>query len=432
VTDASPPPRPPAPGSAAPLTLKQIVEGGLCIGCGLCRSLAGPGRLDWVMTPDGRERPVERRPLDLATLGRINAVCPGTHAPGPRAHDQSEQARRDVVWGSAEHLAIAVAGRPDVRHRGSSAGVLSALGQHLLASGRARFVLHVAPSPGRPMRSEARLSFDAVSILEGAGSRYGPAAPLMDFTALLDREQPFALIAKPCDVGAVRRLGKLDPRVDEYLRYALTFFCGGASDLSKSEDVTRKFGVHERELRLFRYRGHGNPGLTRLETHDGRGFEMTYQEMWEDEATWGIQPRCKICPDSIGECADIVACDVWPGGGPTGETKGWNGVVVRTVRGHELYREALAAGALMETGTTTFRELDEFQPHQVRKKRAVWARFAGMRATGMAVPEADELRLPECARQNRWQENLDEARGARRRARSGALGEPPARPREGE
>ncbi|HEX3849181.1 MAG TPA: Coenzyme F420 hydrogenase/dehydrogenase, beta subunit C-terminal domain [Steroidobacteraceae bacterium] len=419
---------PPAAGRR-PLTLKQIVEGGLCIGCGLCRSLAGRDSLDWVMTPEGRERPIERRPLEAATLERINQVCPGTHVPGTGAQDRSERAGRDTVWGSAEHLAIAVARDPDVRHRGSSAGVLSALGEYLLASGRVQFVLHVAASRQKPLRTEARLSFDAVSVLEGAGSRYGPAAPLADFAQVLDRGQPFALIAKPCDVGAVRALGRLDPRVGKHLRHALTFFCGGASDLSKSEDVARKFGVHERDLTLFRYRGHGNPGPTRLETRDGRAFEMTYREMWEDEATWGIQPRCKICPDSIGESADIVACDVWPGGGPTGETEGWNGVLVRTPRGHELYRDALAAGVLVETRTASFRELDDFQPHQVRKKRAVWARFAGMRAAGMAVPQADELRLPECARLNTWRENLDEARGARRRARSGALREPPAAPR---
>ena len=50
------------------------------------------------------------------------------------------------------------------------------------------------------MRTDRRLSFDAASVLEGAGSRYGPVAPLADFRELLDRGEPFALIAKPCDI----------------------------------------------------------------------------------------------------------------------------------------------------------------------------------------------------------------------------------------
>ena len=152
-----------------PLSLEQIVEGGLCIGCGLCRALAGPDNIDFVLTPEGRDRPVPRRPLDLAALAQINAICPGTRVEGASPATQTADAVHDVVWGSAEELAIGYAGDPVVRHRGSTAGVLTAIAQFLLSSGRVKFILHVAASRERPMRSEARLSFDAVSVLEGAG-----------------------------------------------------------------------------------------------------------------------------------------------------------------------------------------------------------------------------------------------------------------------
>jgi coenzyme F420 hydrogenase subunit beta len=408
------------------LTVEQIVEGGLCIGCGLCQAIAGPDRIRVFMTPEGRERPVVRRALDAVTLERINAVCPGTRVEGAAA-TQTSETESDLIWGGAKRLALGYAADPAVRHRGSTAGVLTALGQFLLQSGRVKFILHVAASTNAPMRTERRLSFDAASVLDGAGSRYGPAAPLIDFTSVLDRGEPFAIIAKPCDISAVRNLARLDPRVDRYLQYALTLVCGGASELTKSEDVLNEFGVKEEELSLFRYRGYGNPGPTRLETRDGREFELTYQKMWEVEATWRIQARCKICPDALGEGADVVASDVWPGGGPTGESEGMNGLIVRTRRGLELYEAAVAAGAItVLPREVTFRDFDYFQPHQVRRKRAVWARLAGMKAAGMPVPETPDLRLRECARLNSLGENLDEARGARRRARQGRLGEQPA------
>jgi coenzyme F420 hydrogenase subunit beta len=419
-----------------PLTLAEIVEGGLCIGCGLCKGMAEADSIQFVLTPEGRERPVARRPLDAASLDRINAVCPGTRVEGAAgtaaagtatgAAAQS-RARHDVVWGSAEELAVGYAADPTVRHQASTGGVLTALGQFMLASGRAKFILHVAASAKEPMRSERRLSFDAASVLEGAGSRYGPAVPLADFTALLNRAEPFALIAKPCDIAAVRNLARIDPRVDRYLQYALTFVCGGASDLTKSEEIASGLGIPPDRLSLFRYRGYGCPGPTRVDTTDGRSFELTYQQMWEDEATWRIQPRCKICPDAIGERADLAASDVWPGGGPTGEHDNINGIIVRTLRGLELYRAALAAGAIVvPPRDVSFADFDDFQPHQVRKKRAVWARLAGMKAAGLPVPETRNLRLAECARLNTLAENLDEARGARCRAREGKLGEPPA------
>jgi coenzyme F420 hydrogenase subunit beta len=290
-----------------------------------------------------------------------------------------------------------------------------------------KFILHVGASRMEPMRTHRRLSFDSASVLEGAGSRYGPAAPLIDFTSILDRHEPFALIAKPCDIAAVRNLAHIDSRVERYMRYALTFVCGGASDLTKSEEILAQFGLQPDELSLFRYRGNGNPGPTRLETKDGRSFELTYQQVWEKEDKWMIQPRCKICPDAIGESADLAATDVWPGGGPTGEDDGFNGIIVRTSRGLALYQAALTAGAIkVEPRDVCFRDFDLFQPHQVRKKRSVWARHAGMRAAGRPAPETQNLRLIECAKLNSLADNLAEARSARHRARNGRLGEPPA------
>src|ERR1700676_216734 len=134
------------------LSLEEIVEGGLCIGCGLCKGVAGTDRIQIVLTPEGRERPVARRRLDEPTLERINAICPGTRVEGAAGAEETAgktagaRAIHDLVWGPAEHLSIGYAGDADVRHRGATGGVLTALGQFLLASGRAKFILHVAAS----------------------------------------------------------------------------------------------------------------------------------------------------------------------------------------------------------------------------------------------------------------------------------------------
>ncbi len=163
-----------------------------------------------------------------------------------------------------------------------------------------------------------------------------------------------------------------------------------------------------------------------METKDGRAFETSYREMWADESGWRIQPRCKICPDAIGEAADLVATDCWPGGTPEGEDKGFNAVFARTRAGVRLLEGAVADGALAVVRAIGFRDLDDFQPHQVYKKRAVWARLEGMRAAGMATPEVVRLRIAELAAGNDKHVNEREMLGAQERARAGRLGEPPA------
>lgn len=408
-----------------PLTLDEIVRAGLCIGCGLCESVAGAERVQMISTADGRERPRARSPLPADTLHAINAVCPGTRIAGAEPARLAPGTPVDPIWGPISMAARAHATDPVVRHRGSSGGALTALGRFLLDSGRVELIVHVAPSRQAPMRSERQLSVTPADVLDGAGSRYGPAAPLRDLHRVLDAGHRFALIGKPCDVGAARNLARLDPRVDELMGYALTMICGGASELGKSQEVLGRFGVAERDVTLFRYRGHGNPGATRIETREGRVHELTYGEMWEDERTWRLQSRCKICPDAIGEAADVVAGDTWPGASPAGEDPGFNSILARTVAGAELLRDAVIAGALTVYEPLDPRQLDDFNPHQVAKKRAVGARLLALRAAGRPVPRVRGLRVARLALANGVPATAREMRGTLARRRSGRLGEPP-------
>lgn len=380
-----------------------------------------------VVTAEGRERPRVRRPLDAPSWKRIEAVCPGTRIAGVPPASVPARAFVDPVWGPIIGLVEAHAADPEVRYRGSSGGVLTALGQYLLESGRVEAIIHVAASRKAPMRSTRQVSFDRVQVLQSAGSRYGPAAaPLRNLMTIADQGKPFALIGKPCDVAAVRSLTRIEPRLASQLRYVLAMLCGGASDLEKSRAVLTQFGLNESELSLFRYRGHGSPGLNRIQTHDGRDVTVTYDELWKDQAGWRIQSRCKVCPDAIGEVADIVAGDMWPGGNPPGNDDGYNAVFVRTDVGAELFESAVATGVLEVGDAIPVRRMDDFQPHQVENKRAVAARLAGIRAAGDPVPRVRDLRIGRLGRQAGWRTVARGFRGAYRRARRGAFSEPTA------
>ncbi|MFZ0388634.1 MAG: hypothetical protein WAL22_23425, partial [Solirubrobacteraceae bacterium] len=85
-----------------------------------------------------------------------------------------------------------------------------------------------------------------------------------------------------------------------------------------------------------------------------------------------------------------------------------------------------AAGVLEVGDAIPVRRMDDFQPHQVDKKRAVASRLAGMRAAGAPVPRVRDLRIGRLARQSGWRAALRQFLGAYRRARRGAFSEPVA------
>jgi coenzyme F420 hydrogenase subunit beta len=404
-------------------TIEQIVTQGLCIGCGLCKSLAGPGNIQMVMNLEGGERPVVTGAVDEPTLKLINAVCPGIHVEG-YVHETGVEPDEDApelhpIWGPTRKMGTGHASDPAVRFHASSGGALSALGLYLLKSRRVDFILHVAASKTQPLRTLDHLSFDAAQVMEGSGSRYGPAAPLADFKAVLDRGQPFAFIGKACDISAIRNYAKFDPRVDQLLKYTANFYCGGVSEFGKTMDYVRKVGLLEEHVSHLRYRGDGCPGPMVMKTHEGRVFTFSYNEMWEDEARWQLMFRCKICPDSIGDLADITVADVWPGGKPITDGIGFNGFIARTKRGEELLGAMIRDNAITITEPLDYDGLELAQGSHMYKKQSITSRLAAMGDEGLIVPEFSDLRLDQAAAMLSETDRKDNYDGMLSRLRAG-------------
>ncbi len=190
-----------------------------------------------------------------------------------------------------------------------------------------------------------------------------------------------------------------------------------------------EFGVPMDDLSALRYRGFGCPGPTRMETKDGRVVERNYLDFWgEDDSAWSLPFRCNICPDGIGEAADLAAADTWPGGSPSwegqGDDLGTNAVIARTAAGLELMEAAAADGAITIESDITMRDMDDYQPHQVTKKHMAWARYAGLRASGQLFPQTKRLRIRELALENGLAENLCQAKGTKKRVQHGRNCEP--------
>lgn len=412
--------------------LNRISEEGLCIGCGLCQALAGTEMIEVVRTPEGALRPIPTDALDHPTVDAIYAMCPGTRLEGLPEALVEEDTTIDPVWGPTRRVVKGHAGDPEIRFKAAAGGALTALSLYLLESGQVDFILHATESKSDPSFGVRHVSRTREDLLRGAGSRYGPTATLIDIDHWLGLEQPFAFIGTPCDVSALRNLARRDPRVDARCVMMMTMVCGGFMQTPALARAVTDFGMDFERLTRLRYRGHGCPGPTRMEQDDGSVLEKTYMDFWgEDDSAWSLPWRCKICPDAIGEAADIAASDCWPGGSPTQEQAsnhdldpGSNGILIRSARGQALFDAAVAAGTLVIESEASPRDMDDWQPHQVHKKRSVGARHEGMRQAGHIVPETERLRVAELMARNDPAEIAAQIEGTAERVRAGKANEP--------
>jgi coenzyme F420 hydrogenase subunit beta len=333
------------------------------------------------------------------------------------------------VWDPIRTLERGWSTDDDLRFRSAAGGAMTALGCYLLETDRVDAVLHVRASVERPMLTDAVVSRNADEVRAGAQSRYGPAAPLKHVHRLLDEGIRFAVLAKPCDVGAIRSLGLIDARVATQIPYLITIFCGGVPTVNTAKKIAAHHGVEPDEVAVFRWRGNGWPGPTHIETRDGRTFEQSYDYTWYTDGTpwtYDIQFRCKICPDAIGELADVSCPDAWVMDGDRPlheEAPGANLFLTRTPAGEQLVRDAAADGAI-EVHPFTVAELDAQHADHYPRKLEHPARVEALVEQEQLAPRFENFRKDKMIALAGPQRRARAKAGTVRRIKAGANREP--------
>ncbi len=357
----------------------RVLRNDLCTGCGACTRL-DPG-LEMTLDPAGFERPSRRsstpEAVDPQVARRFREVCPGVtvRLPGPPSG-----ARRDPVIGTYLGVWQAWATDREIRYRGSSGGVLTALASWLTERGVE--VVTATADRSRPTRTVPIRLTTKQEALESAGSRYAPTS-VAAHPAVCTAG---AVVGKPCEAAAIRGLTADQPG-DGPVR--LSFFCAGTPSQAATDGLVRQLGASEQNpVVSMWYRGRGWPGRFSVVTPAGTR-SLGYDESWGQRLGPAVQWRCKICPDGVGELSDVTAGDYWRAdsrGYPVFEEQdGRSALVARTPRGLALVEEAIAAGVI-EAERVDMGRVAMVQPYQRERRALLWGRLLGSRLAGRKVP----------------------------------------------
>jgi coenzyme F420 hydrogenase subunit beta len=296
---------------------------------------------------------------------------------------------------------------------------LSAVAIGLVETGMVSFVWHTRASEDDPIGNVTGASRTRAEILAAAGSRYAPSCPLAGLEDALATGEKFAFIGKPCDVAALRNLAKIDARIGRQIPYMLSFFCAGIPSRHATVAVLAALDTNPDDVKAFRYRGEGWPGLAQVTRRDGTTRSMDYNTSWGTILNRQIQFRCKLCPDGTGEFADISCADAWYGkdGYPDFEEReGRSLVVARTEAGVRLLSAIMQSGHLA-TSPLDIAEIADMQPFQAARKRSTFVRRLALLARGRLVPRYAGFRLVGLAIRDNWIRQARNFVGAWRRAK---------------
>ena len=350
--------------------IRKIEKAGLCLGCGLCESICGKDSVEMKLSSTGFFVP-EVKKIDKKKEEIIKKICPGVNVVNDISFDKSQS-----VWGKIERLFSGYSTDSRIRTKGSSGGIVSAIGVYMLEKKLVDAVLQVGGNEDDYERNSLKISRNKEDVLQCASSRYAPA---LVFDKILDilasSTETYCFIGKPCDISALKNLLVEFPQYKERFKLTVSIMCAGMPSFKGTKAIVDEFTT-ETPVKNLVYRGQGWPGYFSFTDRIGRHFQKTYNDSWGKTLNKHLNLRCKICPDGIGLQADIAVGDAWEtkdGYPDFTEKEGQSLVIVRTDAGVKLLEAA------QNTGDMSFETIGEekialMQPYQYARRKRIGVR----------------------------------------------------------
>jgi len=365
-------------------TVKQVAAWRLCMGCGACVYSCKENAISLVDVPELGIRP-KVDSVKCKECGDCVEICPGI---GISHEPFSSQTIPDLrrSWGPVLEVWEGYATDAEIRYNGSSGGAATALALYCVEKERTSGVLHIGAKAEAPLQNVPVLSTSREELLMYTGSRYSPAAPCEKLKWIREAGCSYTFIGKPCDVVALRKSQAVDPKLNSNVGLAISIFCAGTPATEGTYNLLDTLSVKPDQVENIRYRGCGWPGMTTIKVNSDpvRTCQISYQESWGKILSKHIQFRCRICPDSTGEFADISCGDPWYRR-PRDDTPGLSLILVRTERGRGILLRAITEGYL-DAQQVNVDTLPNSQKALLRRRRNLFGRLFAMRLLCIPTP----------------------------------------------
>lgn len=364
----------------------------LCLGCGACAPLCPEKKIELVDIENDGIRPMVSS-SDCGGCDVCLQVCPGIDT----SVSTMVFPKKDIAgsskkkWGGFIELWEGYASDPEIRFKGSSGGLCTALSLFSLESGIAGGVLHIGSDPQSPTRNKTYRSQTREELVTRTGSRYSPASPCDSFSQIETASDPSVFIGKPCDVAGLRKAQRLRPQLVEKTALAIGFFCAGTPSTRGILDLLKNKNVQDNAISDLRYRGLGWPGKATVRFKNGRDdLKMTYKESWGFVQKY--RPfRCYLCPDLTAESADISVGDPWYR--EIGENAvGRSLILIRSEKGRAVFHRALADGYVVAEKVNP-EIIYRSQKNLLGKRQEIWGRLFAMKLLCIPFPRMKGFHL---------------------------------------
>lgn len=307
------------------LSPKDIINSGMCIGCGSCvaQTSTPTARMDF--DKYGQLRPYGLETWLSSQSERFSATCP--FSPSALNEDLlatdlfSDNSCNSQALGRYQKAYVGYASESDFRAKGSSGGMITWVASELLRKGLIDGVVHVVAvnDPQQEKRYfKYSISRTEAEVLAGAKSRYYPIE--LSTVLKLIKEVPgrYAVVGLPCFIKAIQLLRKEDSIYQNRIRFTLGLVCGHLKSARLVDSFALQMNVRLKDIQQVEFRRKINKREAywynaTLTLQDGRIVDKDWRYMADGDfgAGFFMYSACNFCDDVLAETADISFGDAW-------------------------------------------------------------------------------------------------------------------------
>lgn len=286
---------------------REVVRAGICTGCGACAAVGG-ATVRMQRTPAGPLPSFDHR-RELASLALT--ACPGRGIHYPDLY-RSHYGSTPESWllGTQCGVRVGHAADEDVRRRGASGGVTTAVLLHLLETGRIDAALVVRQGVPTPAEAGVVIARTPGEIRAAAQSVYIPVSVLDVLRDLVPGER-YAMTCLPEQSAALRVLQGAGHEAARQVHYVLGPYTGTALDPAAIRSLLRSHGVADDDaITSLEWRAGEWPG--HLEVHLASGAVVRSKKVYYNFLIPFFVTQTSLqSMDFANEFADLAVGDAW-------------------------------------------------------------------------------------------------------------------------
>jgi coenzyme F420 hydrogenase subunit beta len=288
---------------------REVVEAGICTGCGACVALEAAGRAAMTDTPFG-PIPVFPAGADLPELAWT--VCPGKGIPHAALYRRHYgQIPENWLLGCFKAVRTGHSANEEIRRAGASGGVMTHVLIHLLETRRIDAAVVVRQGVPEPEKARAVLAATRDEILAGAQSVYVPVS-VLDILPRLEPGKRYAMTCLPDQAAALRQLQLAGHPQALQVKYVLGPYTGTAIYPAAIQCYLRSKGVKPGADRVesLKWRAGEWPGYMEIRLASGKVFRSK-KFYYNFLIPFFVTQNSLQSVDFANEFADLSVGDAW-------------------------------------------------------------------------------------------------------------------------